>query len=118
MKARYLRLTTTLLLALAVPSLVLAEEVANKAETSAAEAPVAPCATGSPLRTAWRPEPTCVSRVWAWLTYQPLNQPNKCCKLSAMPCCPPRNYWFFPCVDAHGQCPMSGYTAKSCGCQH
>lgn len=55
------------------------------------------------------------ARFWDWLTYQPECKPNKCCKMSAMPACPPRLYWFFPCVDSCGQCPMGGYAAK-CGC--
>jgi hypothetical protein len=61
---------------------------------------------------------SCGARLLAWLTYQPLCKPNKCCQPSAYPCCQPRNYWWFPCVDCYGQCPMGGYAAKSCGCQH
>jgi hypothetical protein len=40
---------------------------------------------------------TCIKRICAWLTYQPLHQPIMCCKPKPMPCCPPHNYWWFPC---------------------
>jgi hypothetical protein len=75
------------------------------------------CGTCSTCSTG-KSKGSCCARLLEWLTYQPLCKPMKCCKPSAYPCCQPRLYWFFPCVDCYGQCPIGGYAAKTCGCQH
>lgn len=125
MNTRCLSLATALFLTLTIPSLALSAEVVEtkplpsvtEAAPAAADAPVSPCSTCTHHRTWARPNGSCAARFWDWLTYQPLCQRNKCCKISAMPCCAPRNYWFFPCTDGYGSCSTGGYTAKSCGCR-
>ena len=123
MKTHAVRTATVLLLALAMSSIAAAADRLTPAaplDPAANVAPAAPpptdcdqcgnCKTGCKSKT-------CCARLWDWLTYQPLCQPNKCCKTSPMPCCAPQLYWFFPCVDSYGPCPMGGY-AQSCCCTH
>lgn len=120
MKTRFLLTALALLAGLALCSRGMAAtgEV-RPATTSELNAPTA-AVVEAPVDSCGccQQKKSCGGRFLEWLTYQPLCKGNKCCKIQPMPCCQPRLYWFFPCVDSCGQCPMGGYTTKSCGCQH
>jgi hypothetical protein len=86
-----------------------APNVLGTTEPEGTEHESAGCSTG-----ARKHDGSCCAKLLAWLTYQPLHQPNKCCKPQPYPCCTPQNNWYFPCTgNVRGGFPAS---AAGCGC--